>query len=253
MPKDPSRRPVKRSETMTGAMKFFLAGCVAELYLLIVRRCYIHGNAAQMIAWYDHYLFYLCGAGVVLAVAGGVLSALWRTDARKRPIGWYLLGGGVFLASSALLIRALNASAVTLLSLAVPVVMLLGILWDLYDRECALSLTILGSSLLVLWACRRGAASSYFRLAALAVGVLWLAGLAAVVLLARKAQAAKGKLGKVQVLAPGSDYLPVYTACGLSAVGVLSALVSTALSYYTMWGLAIVVFALAVYYTVKQL
>ena len=33
----------------------------------------------------------------------------------------------------------------------------------------------------------------------------------------------------------------------------LAALFSTAIAYYTMWILAIVVFALAVYYTVKQL
>ncbi|MFR7893841.1 MAG: hypothetical protein ACLU38_06945 [Dysosmobacter sp.] len=30
---------------------------------------------------------------------------------------------------------------------AVPVIMLLGILWALYDRECALALTVLGASL----------------------------------------------------------------------------------------------------------
>ena len=31
-------KPVKREDPMTGAMKFFLAGLVAELYLLIIRR-----------------------------------------------------------------------------------------------------------------------------------------------------------------------------------------------------------------------
>ena len=53
MPKNPNQRskPVKRDEPMTGAMKFFLAGCVAELYLLIVRRLYVNGNAQQQINW----------------------------------------------------------------------------------------------------------------------------------------------------------------------------------------------------------
>ena len=39
----------------------------------------------------------------------------------------------------------------------------------------------------------------------------------------------------------------------LSAAAMLTALFSTTLAYYAMWALAIVVFGLAVYYTVKQL
>ena len=42
MPKNPnsSTKPVKREGPMNATMKFFLAGCVAELYLLVVRnRC----------------------------------------------------------------------------------------------------------------------------------------------------------------------------------------------------------------------
>ena len=46
MPKNSNSKPVKRDEPMTGAMKFFLAGCVAELYLLIVRRFYEIGRAS---------------------------------------------------------------------------------------------------------------------------------------------------------------------------------------------------------------
>ena len=45
----------------------------------------------------------------------------------------------------------------------------------------------------------------------------------------------------------------MYLACVLSIVALAVALFSTALAYYAMWALAIVVFALAVYYTVKQL
>ena len=153
MPKNPNRRskPVKRDEPMTGAMKFFLAGCVAELYLLIVRRFYLAGNAEQQIAWYDYYLWVLAGVGAAVFAVGAVLSVLWKADRKKRVIGWYTAGLGAFLAISTVLIRLMNASAVTLLSVVVPVVMLLVILWSLYDRECAVSLTILGVSLVFLW------------------------------------------------------------------------------------------------------
>ena len=62
------------------------------------------------------------------------------------------------------------------------------------------------------------------------------------------------KLGKLGKLLPvKASHLPVYVACGLSAAAMLAALFSTSLAYYAIWVLAIVVFALAVYYTVKQL
>ena len=62
-----------------------------------------------------------------------------------------------------------------------------------------------------------------------------------------------GKLGKFRLLPSDADILPIYVACGLSAAAMASALVSITVAYYAMWILAMVVFALAVYYTVKQL
>ena len=62
-----------------------------------------------------------------------------------------------------------------------------------------------------------------------------------------------GKLGGLQVLTAGADPMPIYAACGLSVVALAIALFSSTIAYYAMWALAIVVFALAVYYTVKQL
>ena len=51
MAKNPNSRPrpAKREEPMNGAMKFFLAGCVAELYLLIIRRFYINGTGKHWV------------------------------------------------------------------------------------------------------------------------------------------------------------------------------------------------------------
>lgn len=52
MPKNPKNpknqsKPAKGNEPMNGAMKFFLAGLVAELYLLIIRRFYVNGNTRK--------------------------------------------------------------------------------------------------------------------------------------------------------------------------------------------------------------
>ena len=245
MPKNSNSKPVKRDEPMTGAMKFFLAGCVAELYLLIVRRFYAYGTAVQQIAWFDHYLFYLMGAGTVLLVIGAVCAVLWKADKKKLAPALSLAAAGAFLGLSALLIRW-NMATLTLFTVVVPVVMLLGILWSLYDQECALALTILGVTLILLWVCRRAGSSQYYGIYVKAFSVLYLLAAAAVALLVKQ-----GKLRKL--LPANADPLPVYVACGLSVVAVAAALVSTTVAYYVMWVLAIVVFALAVYYTVKQL
>ena len=131
--------------------------------------------------------------------------------------------------------------------------MILGILWSLYDRECAISLTILGVSLIFLWVCRRGMSNIHRGMAMRMLALVFLVALAGIAYLAWKAEKNGGRLGDFRILPSGADFLPVYTACALSAVGVAAAIISSMVAYYAMWGLAIVVFALAVYYTVKQL
>ena len=134
----------------------------------------------------------------------------------------------------------------TLLMVVVPVVMLLGILWSLYDRECALSLTILGVTLIALWVCRRALSSVVVGLYVKIAAMIYLALL--VILLV---QVARKKLDKL--LPAKADPLPVYVACGLSLAAMVIVLFSSTAAYYVMWALAIIVFGLAVYYTVKQL
>lgn len=254
MGKNPNSKPkpVKRDEPMTSAMKFFLCGCVAELYLLVVRRFYINGTLEQVVSW-DNYLIYLLYAGIGVAVVGAVLSAVWHKIPKRRTIGWGVLAAGVFLIVANYLIRTYMAAAVTLLCVVVPVVMLLGILWNLYDRECAWSLTILGASLIVLWVCRRELNSMYLGTTVKVISVIYIILLAAMAVMAHQADKNDGRLGKLRILPSDADPLPIYVACGLSIIAMLAALVSTTVAYYAIWGLAIVAFALAVYYTVKQL
>ena len=247
MPKHPNSKSkqVKRDEPMNGAMKLFLAGCVAELYLLIIRRFYVKSPDIVKILWYDRYLWVLLGVGAAILVAGVVGGLLLRGDKKKRTIAWCVAAAGAFLGGAAGLIRW-NASTLTLLTVVVPVVMALGVLWNLYDRECALSLTILGASLIALWICRKQMYSVYLGTYVKIFAVVYILVLLAVALLTKQ--------GKLKKLLPAkADPLPVYVACGLSAVAMLGALFNATVAYYAMWALAIVVFGLAVYYTVKQL
>ena len=247
MPKHPNSKSkqLKRDEPMNGAMKLFLAGCVAELYLLIIRRYYVQGPDVVKILWYDRYLWVLLGVGAAILAAGIVGGLLLRADRKKRTAAWCAAAAGAFLGGAAGLVRW-NASTLTLLTVVVPVVMVLGVLWSLYDRECALALTILGITLVILWICRRAGSSQYYGIYVKAVAVIYLVAAAAVALLTKQ-----GKLRKL--LPANADTLPVYIACGLSVAAIAAGLVSATVAYYVMWILAIVVFALAVYYTVKQL
>lgn len=230
---------------MSGAMKFFLGGCAAELYLLVIYRFYINADSdLQRIAWYDSYLWVLLGIGAAVLAAGAVCAYLWRS-APRRAWGLALAAAGLYMGAVAGLVRW-NMSFMTLLMVVVPAVMLLGILWNLYDRECALALTVLGASLIALWMFRRGFSSTtvgaYVKVV-LAVYVL--------VLIALLVQVARRKLPKL--LSPQADPLPVYVSGGLSLAALAVALVSDAAAYYAMWALALIAFGLAVYYTVKQL
>ena len=238
-------RSVKNNDTLTGPMKFFLAGCVAELYLLIVRRYYVYGKATQMIAWYD-YLKYLAIIGLVVAAAGAVMTGMWRTDKKKRIIGLSVLGVGAFLGIASALIR-MNPSFLTLLTIVVPVFFILVLLWSLYDRECGLSLIALSVALVLVWLTRRVGSNAHYAMATKAVDVIY------VVLAAGLAWLLKSGKQIKNLLPAKMDKLPVYVACGLGAAAVILAMFSSVVAYYVMWLLAAVVFALAVYYTVKQL
>ena len=123
-------KPVKRNEPMHNALKFFLAGCVAEIYLLVIRRFYVNVTANELLAC-DAALPYLMAAGAAVAVIGLVLGIVWRQQTKRRWIGWSVFAAGVFLGGSAWMIRTFYDSALTFLCVVVPVVMLLDILWSL--------------------------------------------------------------------------------------------------------------------------
>lgn len=246
MAKNPNGKSMKRESSIYGAFFFFFAACVAELFLMLVRKYYIKGTIDQVLAWHDSYLPVITGVSLAVLALGVVLMVLWKADKKKRVIGWRLGGAGAFFAVGSLLIHTYQESAVTLLSIVVPVVMVVCVLWAFYDRECSVSLTLLCATLIVLWVCRRVYNHMTLGLPVKAASVVYILLLGGVAWLARE--------GKLKRFFPaGADMMPLYIACGVSAAGVLVALLSAAAAYYAMWCTGVVVFALAVYYTVKQL
>ena len=194
----------------------------------------------------------------LLVLSAAMMSFNWitlfeayrYTTVATATLCYYMAPIFVTLASPFVLKERLTARKLFCVCLAltgmVPVIMLLVILWALYDRECAMALTVLGASLFVLWGFRRYGASMYVGTAVKVCVAVYLVVLAALAWLTKS-----GKLSRI--LSPKADKLPVYAACGLSGLALLAAFLGTGVSYYAMWALAAVVFALAVYYTVKQL
>lgn len=243
-----SKKPNKKAQSgkydgpMTGGMKFFLAGCVAELYLLIIRRFYINGTINQVLAWYD-YLKVIAIIGAVVAVIGLVLSIQWKTNKKRREIGWYVLGGGAFAGIASALVWW-NMSTLTMLTTLVPVVLVLDILWALFDRDSALALTVLAGGIVAAWLCRRGSAGTSALMIKAAVVVFAVALVGLVIAL---------KQEKLKKWISADAHKTIFVSCAIAAVGALASLVSTTIAYYAMWVLAAVIFCMAVYYTVRQL
>ncbi|MBQ2739889.1 MAG: hypothetical protein IJE22_00205 [Oscillibacter sp.] len=233
MSKKPVKKSVKYDGPMTNGMKFFLAGCVAQLYLMIIDRFYIGGTMDQIL-FFHTALKGLVGVGLAAAAGGAVL--LKKGGEKRRELSWYVLGGGAFVAAASALVLW-NMGILSLLTTIVPAVLVIDVLWWLFDREAALSLTVLAAALVVAWVNRRVDA-----MAVKALSVVFVAAVGALAVLVKQ--------GKVKKLSAGGLF---FASCGVAAVGAVAAVVSTTVAYYVMWVLAAAIFCVAVYYTVKQL
>lgn len=246
------KRPEK-SKPSSNAIKVLLAGCLAEVYMILLRRYYINGNVYEAMAW-DDALPIVAVVGVVLAGVG-LAAVLWmrKTGGWKQECGAWLLAGGLFLAIASAVSKLLFSVGVTLMSVLAPGAALLGILWFLYDRECFYALTILAVGTVGAWACRHGVNNTYWKSWVYAGAVALIALMALIAWGARKAGQSGGKLGSIQVLQSQTETAVILASCGLSAAAAVVSLLSATLGYYAMWTLGIVMFILLVYYTVKQL
>jgi hypothetical protein len=254
MPKKNRGEELKRNNApLNGALKFFAGGCLAELYLFLVRKNYVDGDVTQMLYW-DELLPKFMIAGLVLFLVGGLLLFVWKKGTgHQKTFAWTLLYGGLFLSGGNWLVRTVYPNGVTILCFLTAAIMLLGVLWCLYARDCFFALAILGSGIFAAWVCRHGMNSYLWRSYVLVGAAAYIILLAAVVFTARKLEKTDGVIGGVRILPKNPDCTVVLVSCGLSALGTLVSLFSATAGYYAMWALAIVVFILAVFYTVREL
>ncbi len=248
------REELKRNNApLNGALKFFIGGCLAEIYLMMARKYYVNGNIDQMLSW-DAAMPILMGIGVALLALGVVLAVLWRKEQGwKQTTAWTTVFAGLFLSGGNWMVKAVYPTGVTVLTVLTAAVMLLGVLWCLYARECFFAMKILGTGLFATWVCRHGIDSQQWRVLVIAGACVYLLMLAAAFMMARKLEQTDGMLGGYQILPKGTDCTVLMVSCGLSAAAVVLSLFSAAVAYYAIWVLGIAIFILAVYYTVKEL
>lgn len=256
MAQKPDRKKIvgKKNKAMGAATNIFIAGACAEIYLLAIYRYYVNGSVNQVLAWHNRYLPALPWIGAALVAAGLVLLFAGKKDCKRKTVAARILvGAGVFAAVTAPMVREWYTAALTPLCVVVPGIMILGIAWFLYDRECVYALAILCTAVLMLWLFRECLPVPAQRTVVRVLGVIWLAAAAAAALFVKKLGAADGKFRNTQLLPESADYLLLYAAVGISAALVLAGMLSPVLAYYAMWAAAVAIFAVAVYYTVQQL
>lgn len=247
-----SKTAQKQDKATFSAVRFFIGGCAAESFLMLLRNYYVAGTAKQVVAW-DGYMYPLAIVGFVIAALGVAgLFTVGKTCATKKEASLWILGGGLFVGLSSLLVKILYTTALTPLSYIVPLIMVLGILWSLYSGDCAVSVTVLGMSLLAVWVARQTLYHVSLGMIAHVALVVYMLCLVAVALKTRQLACGK-KSCPCGVVTATTDPRGIYGACICSLLACATALVSISIAYYAMWVLVAVIFLFAVFYTVKQL
>lgn len=246
-----AERREKSERNMNRAVILLLAGIIAEWYLLVVNRSYARGNISQFLRWYD-ILGALRWVGFALLIAGVALYVLREKKAWFQWLGTLLACVGVFLAFTSICMRHVYPTSVTVMCVFVPVLMILGIVYLFYQAEFSVQATALAMALGAVVLLGRSQSGLVKVCAVLAL--LGVAALTAGVYLLRTKNGVL-KLGgkRLRLFAPEVDYRLALGVPALCLVLVLATMIAPAAAFYTTWGLAIVAFALAVYYTVKLL
>lgn len=240
------------TRTLSRVYYVFLLGLAAECYLFLIYRGYAWGSVSAALAWHKA-LTVLTWLGLAALVAGAVAGVLKRQDRKLRGIMTWVGGLGAFFMISGWVITHFftNGAGVTAMCILVPIVAVLALVYLLYQHECALSTVVLSGAMFSVWLRGASASSEYWRLPVIAGCVVVVIALAAAILLTNKAQKDGGKLFGIRCFSVECDYRILYVVLAAAAVAVLAAAIVSAVSYYLMWVLGVLLFAELVFYTTK--
>lgn len=244
------QRIAKNNRSLNCALSLFTAGFVAEFYFLLLNQYFVKGTISQVVAA-SYFLEGVVWFGLVLVALGLALTFLRKNPTRFVSVGKWLIVLGVFLTLSSQLMLKIYPAGTTAMCILVPVLMLLSVVFLLYQHEFAvqtasLTLTIAATVLL-----NRGATASAGLLKLLVIGCV--VAILALCILVGAAQKNGGTLKGISLFHAGTDYRMMYAVMVFSEVVILLSLTVAGVAFWAIWASAIVLFALAVWYTVKLL
>ena len=235
-------------------MLLWLAGAVvAELLLLLLQKAYVEMVWGGILAEGILRVFRVLSVAGLVAALGCVGWGVAVSRGGKSILLPVILGS----ASACLWLIAVVSSilfpnGVRLLMMFPAAAAVLIIIFFLYQRPFFYNGILTGGGMLALWL-----HGKYYMghprlvIACVAGGV---AVLIAAAVLALRLQKDDGKLGKVRIVPPGSNYMMTWITCGVTAAAmVLGLILGVSLSQYLLYVLVGWMFAQAVFFTVKMM
>lgn len=247
-----AERMEKNNRNMNAAIELLTVGFFAEIYLLLVNNFFVKGTVGQVLtmATVLKVVFYL---GCALVGAGVVLLVMREKKKLFARLSAWLLVGGVCLTLSSQLMLKIYPQGTTLLCIAVPALMLLGIIFLMYQREFSVQVLALSVSISAMVLLSRGAGKEAWATIVKGYSVLAVLAVLAMQLLVLAAQRNDGCIKTLRVFPSKTDYKLTYAVFVVCVLVILAALFVGNAAFYGTWVLSILLFILAVYYTVKML
>lgn len=244
-------RVEKNNRNMNRALELLTAGFLAEFYLLLINNYFVRGTINQLVT-VSYLLEGFVYVGLALVAAGVVLLIVGRKkDKGFTKLNKWLLIAGVFFTLSSELMLKVYPQGTTAMCIFVPVVMILGVIFLMYQREFSVQAAALAMSILAMVLLGRGGGN--WSLVVKGYSICAAVAIIALQLIALKAQRNDGCIGSVRIFQPGTGYKMLYLVLAACLAAIIAALFVSSLAYYGVWALSVLLFLLAVYYTVKML
>lgn len=256
MAKNTNKRTMRREKNdrcMNRALELLTAGFLGEFYLLMVNNYFVKGSIEQLVAM-SYVLEVLVYVGLALVAAGvALLIVNKKKEQGFTALNKWLLISGVFFTLSSQLMLKIYPQGTTFMCILVPVIMVLGIVFLMYQHEFSVQTAALSLSILATVLLNRGAGKTNWTLIVKGYSVFAVFAVLALQILVLMAQRNDGCVKTLLLFPSKTDYKLTYAVLVVCVLVILAALFVGNAAFYGTWVLSILLFVLAVYYTVKML
>lgn len=249
-------RIAKNNRNLNLAMTIFTVGFIAECYLLLIHSNLVKGNVDQVVAAAT-FLEVMVYIGLAVFAAGLALTFVKKKDGSNyAPWNVWCLGLGMFLTVSSKLMITIHPAGTVLMCVAVPVATIMGVVYLLYQREFSVEMTALALAIGFSALLNRSISTGWIASAVRVLAIVAALALALVLAVLMKVHKSEGKYSfkgaEVQLFPANANYTLMYAVVAFSFAAIAAALFA-GFAYYVLWIGAVLLFGLAVYYTVKMM